>query len=221
MKGIPIVVPVRFAVGGLVMQTTSGWLSSEAVFVRCPDAPAKGASIALRIALPGRVAPEQVEGLVGERIAPEAKGEAGFWAVFRGLPVASRRRIAKCLTGRNAAVAALSRRAFPRAPLCREVSVRGQSGSFVAHSANISRGGMFIALPTLVTLHETLEVQFNLPDGLGAACTKAEVVQCVLPHRARGGSAGAGLQFVGADDAFRERLDSCLDNLLAAPLMTG
>ena len=221
MEGIPIVVPVRFAVGGLVMQTTSGWLSLQTVFVRCLEAPSKGGAIALRIALPGRAAPEEVEGLVGERIPPGTKGEAGFWATFRGLPVASRRRMARFLNGRNAAIAALSRRAFPRAPLCREVSVRGRSGSFVAHSENISRGGMFIAASTLATLHETLEVQFNLPDGMGTVRTKAEVVQCVLPHQARGGRAGAGLQFVGADDAFRERLDTCLDNLLAAPLMTG
>jgi len=221
MEGIPIVVPVRFAVGGLVMQTTSGWVSSQAVFVRCLDAPSKGAAIALRITLPGRVAPEQVEGLVGERVPPGTKGEAGFWATFRRLPVASRRRIARVFTGKNAAVSALSRRAFPRAPLCREVLVRGQSGFFVAHSENISRGGMFIAASALSTLHETLEVQLNLPDGMGPVRTKAEVVQCVLPHQAHGSRAGAGLQFVGADDAFRERFDRCLDNLLAAPLMTG
>jgi hypothetical protein len=221
MEGIPIVVPVRFAVGGLVMQTTSGWVSSEAVFVRCLDAPSKGAAIALSIALPGRVAPEQVEGLVGERVPPGTKGEAGFWATFRRLPVASRRCFARFLMGRNAAVSAVSRRAFPRAALCREVFVHGQSGFFVAHSENISRAGMFVAAPTLATLHETLDVQLNLPDGMGPVRTKAEVVQCVLPHQAHGSRAGAGLQFVGADDAFRERLDKYLDNLLAAPLMTG
>src|ERR1700682_420330 len=130
MEGIPIVVPVRFAVGGLVMQTTSGWVSSQAVFVRCLDAPSKGAAIALRITLPGRVAPEQVEGLVGERVPPGTKGEPASGAPSRRLPVASRRRIARVFTGKNAAVSALSRRAFPRAPLCREVLVRGQSGFF-------------------------------------------------------------------------------------------
>jgi hypothetical protein len=221
MEGIPIVVPVRFAVGGLVKQTTSGWLSLQAVFVRCLEAPSKGAVIALRIALPGRVAPEQVEGVVGECVPPGARGEAGFWAGFRKLPIASRRRVARFLGGRNAALSALSRRAFPRALLCREVLVRRESGSFVAHSENVSRGGMFIAGSTLATLHEMLEVQLNLPDGMGAVRTKAEVVQRVLPHQAHGSRAGAGLQFVGADDAFRERLDSCLDNLLATPLMTG
>jgi hypothetical protein len=220
MEGIPIVVPVRFAVGGLVKQTTSGWLSLESVFVRCLEAPAKGAVIALRIALPGKVAPEQLEGVVGECVPPGSRGEAGFWAGFRKLPIASRRRITGYLLGRNAALSALSRRAFARAPLCREVLVHRQSGSFVAHSENVSRGGMFIAGSTLGTLHEMVEVQLNLPDGMGTVRTKAEVVQCVL-HQAYGSRAGAGLQFVGADDAFRERLDSCLDNLFAVPLMTG
>lgn len=220
MEGIPIVVPVRFAASGLVAQTTSGWLSLEAVFVRCLTAPPKGAAIELRIALPGEATLEEVEGVVGERVPPETKSEVGFWARFRPVSVASRRRIGRFLKGRNAAVAALARRAFPRAPLCREVQLRGMSTADVAHSENISRAGMFIATPKPPALHEVVEVKLSLPDGLGAVLTQAEVVQRVLPEQ-HSGHAGAGLQFIGADDAFRERVDLCVDNLLAARLKTA
>jgi len=42
--------------------------------------------------------------------------------------------------------------------------------------------------------------------------THAEVVHRVTPEEARasGRRAGAGLQFVGADDEFRQRLDACV-----------
>ena len=43
----------------------------------------------------------------------------------------------------------------------------------------------------------------------------------MLPREVRGAKAGAGLQFVDADDAFRERLDSCLENLLSVQLKTA
>src|SRR5437764_13671905 len=109
MEGIPIVVPVRFAVAGWAMQTTSGWLSLDSVFVRCPKAPPKGASIALRIGLPGRLAPEEAEGIVGQHVPPGARAAAGFWSGFRDLPAASRHRTGVFLAGRGAAVSARSR----------------------------------------------------------------------------------------------------------------
>jgi hypothetical protein len=47
--------------------------------------------------------------------------------------------------------------------------------------------------------------------------TQAEVVHRVTPEEARasGRRAGAGLQFVGANDEFRQRLDACVAALLA------
>ena len=57
----------------------------------------------------------------------------------------------------------------------------------------------------------------KLERGKGPARTQAEVVQRVTveeagPHRV----AGAGLQFVGSDDEFRQRLDACIEHLLTA-----
>jgi len=221
MNGIPIVVPVRFATRGLSLQTTSGWLSLDAVFVRCPEAPSKGTSVALRVSLPGQAVPERIEGMAGERVPRGADGEVGFWARFCELPIASRRRIERFLLGRDAAISSLSRRAFPRVPLRREVLVRVRSNSFIAHVQNVSRGGMFVAAPGPASLHELWDVELNLPAAAGTVRTKAEVVQRMSPVEAKDGRVGVGLQFVGADDAFRDRLDNCLDDLLAAPLMAG
>lgn len=116
----------------------------------------------------------------------------------------------------------LSRRAFPRAPMRRQVLLRWPPASdfLVAHSENISRGGIFVRTQKAPALHQVVEVQLDLPDREGSVRTRAEVVQSVNLV-ADDGQVGAGLQFVGADDAFRERLDRCLDHLFAAPLRTG
>ncbi len=222
MEGIPIVVPVRWSWRGAAVQTTSGWLSLEAIFVRGLDPPTPGATLAVHLSLPGDGPAEQLEAVARGSVVRCANGESGFWARFLGLPVASRRRIGRFLKGRNAALTALSRRAFPRAPLRRQVHVRADStGAFVAHTQNISRGGMFITAALPPALHEVVEVRLKLPDRLGPVHTKAVVVQRVLAHQTRGRRSGAGLQFIDADDSFRERLDNCLENLLAVPLKTA
>lgn len=219
MDGIPIVVPVRFATRGTAVQATSGWLSLDTMFVRCDESPAQGSAVVLRLFLPGVSRPQQVEGVVGESIKPGEKGEVGFWVRCLKMPAIARKRIKGFLSGRNAALQALSRRAFPRAPLCREISVTAVGGaSVVAHSQNISRGGVFVAMPAPPALHEIVELEFNLPDGGGPLRTRAVVVQRVLADDAVEFHAGAGLQFIGADDLFRQRIDACLDGLLALSL---
>lgn len=222
MEGVPIVIPVRWSWQDTCVQTTSAWLSLENLFVRCVDPPPAGAFIALRVSLPGEDAPEQLDAVAGKSIAGGTRAESGFWARFLPLPIASRKRIGRFLKGRDAALTATSRRAFPRVPLRRQVHVSAKStGSFVAHTHNISRSGVFISAPTPPELHEVVELQLKLPDRQGPARTKAVVVQRVLPHDTRRSRAGAGLQFVEADDAFRERLDNWLENLLAVTLKTA
>src|SRR4029077_7366692 len=82
----------------------------------------------------------------------------------------------------------------------------------VAYSENISRGGLFLATDNPPALREIVELSIQLPDGKAPVKTKAEVVHSLTPDRARatGRVAGAGLQFIGGADEFRERLDECI-----------
>src|SRR3954470_15341452 len=183
MEGIPIVIPVRWSWRGTAVQTTSGWLSLEAVFIRGVEPPPDEATLELHVSLPGEDNPERLEAVLRGSVVRGAKAELGFWARFLGLPVASRRRIGRFLKGRNAALTALSRRAFPRAPLRRQVHVSAKStGEFIAQTQNISRGGMFISVASPPALHEVVDLRLKLPDRLGPVSTRAVVVQRVLAH---------------------------------------
>jgi uncharacterized protein (TIGR02266 family) len=85
----------------------------------------------------------------------------------------------------------------------------------VAYSENISRGGIFIATDNPPALREVVELSIQLPDGKPPVTTKAEVVHSLTLERARstGRVAGAGLQFIGGTDDFRQRLDECISAL--------
>jgi uncharacterized protein (TIGR02266 family) len=82
----------------------------------------------------------------------------------------------------------------------------------IAYSENISRGGIFIATDNPPALRDVVELSIQLPDGLPPVKTQAEVVHSLGPEQARatGRVAGAGLQFIGGTDDFRQRLDECI-----------
>jgi uncharacterized protein (TIGR02266 family) len=236
-ESVPVVLPCRFSGGGLSMQTTTSRVSADGVFVRCLVSPKEGSPIELWLTLPGLKKPLEARGVLTERVNQGGQ-EAGFFVRFGALSPEARSAIDTLVRGKGAAVqrqpaAAAPRPAAPRpavppsVPIAERRSwqriptrflVRWASPKefLVAYSDNISRGGIFVATPAPPALREIVELLLELPDGKGPVKTQAEVVQRVTAEEARqsGRVAGAGLQFIGADDAFRSRLDGCIESLL-------
>jgi type IV pilus assembly protein PilZ len=216
---LPIVVPVRYAGGGLTMQTTSSRLSAEGVFVRGFVTPKEGSQLSLTLTLPGAPRPIQAKGVVIERVMPGVKGkEAGFWARFDTMDTDGRAMLESLLQDRGSPGGA-SKRAFTRVKTRLQVGWSSPREFLVAYSENISRGGIFVMTPKPPPMGEVVELLLELPDGQAPAKTDAEVIQSLTIAQAAqlGRAAGAGLQFVGSDDEFRRRLDLCIDNLLNQP----
>ena len=209
MESLPLVVPVRFSGGGLTMQTTTGRIAADAIFVRCVVTPKDGARVSLQLTLPDAPQPLQLSGTASRR---EEEKELGFWVKLTDVSAEAR-----------SVLDALSRpgpeggkRAYPRVRTRLQVKWKSAREFLVAYSENISRGGIFVATAKPPAVREIVELLLELPDAGPPARTDAEVVQCVTPEEARAQRrvAGAGLQFVGSDDEFRRRLDACIENLL-------
>jgi uncharacterized protein (TIGR02266 family) len=79
-------------------------------------------------------------------------------------------------------------------------------------SVNVSAGGMFIRTDAPPPLREIVKVSIELPGEAQPIETQAQVVHRVTREEGRltGRAAGAGVQFVEADDRFRETLDAWL-----------
>ena len=217
---LPIVVPVRFAGGGLTMQTTTSRLGVEGAFVRGVVTPKEGALITVQLTLPGAPGPLEGRGTVTERVPPGVKGkEAGFWVRFDELAAGARELLETLLHERSAPSGPQVRRAFTRVPTHLRVSWPSPREFLIAYADNISAGGIFVVISEPPQLKEVVELSLELPDGEAPAKTNAEVIQRItiadaLEHGVR---AGAGLQFVGSNDEFRRRLDLCIENLLMQP----
>src|SRR3954468_21214888 len=223
-RTIPAVIPVRVYGGGVSMQTTSSRIGAEALFVRALIAPKEGSRVELGLWLPGSARPLEAAGTVVA--APgEAANEAGFWVRIEELSDDARAFLDVLLRSRGIAgvgrptpradTRAESRRAYARVPARLRVGWRPARQFLVAYSDNISRGGLFIASDDPPPLREVLELTLDLPDGKGPVKTHAEVVHRLTKDQARGGAVpGVGVQFVGASDEFRQRLDACIDTLL-------
>jgi len=218
---IRLVVPVRFSGGGLAMQSTTSRIDAEGVFVRSLISPKEGSSISLAFALPGASRMLTAHGTVASRgeVGPV---DPGFWVRFdelsqdarRFLDVLLRRRGAKGL-GPAAPSGGKDNRAYARVPARLRVGWASAREFLVSYSENISRGGIFIATDAPPALREVVEISVELPDGKPPVTTQAEVVHRVTPEQARagGGVAGAGLQFIGGSDEFRQRVDVCIEAL--------
>lgn len=220
---LPVVVPVRYSGGGLSMQTTSSRLSAEGVFVRGVVTPKQGAQIIVQLTLPGAPHAVEARGTVTERVMPGERGkEPGFWVRFDSLPGDSRALVQALLRERSGPGGA-AKRAFTRVPTHFKVRWRSAREFLIAYAENISAGGIFVATAEPPPLAEIVDLSLELPDGVPAAITKAQVIQRISAEEARhmGRHPGAGLQFVGADDEFRRRLDLCIENLLAQPVKEG
>lgn len=213
------------------MHTTTSRMNAESAFLRCMVTPKDGSTVTLHFSLPTTLQPVEIAGTVKQPfVAGSQARETGFWVVFDELRPEAREELESFLGSKGAwrtrspapARPALveppgSKRVFARVPARFEVRWASTHEFLVAYSENLSRGGIFVATSTPPALRETVELSLQLPDGKGLARTQAEVVQRVTVEQAGPhGVAGAGLQFVGSDDEFRQRLDACIEHLLTA-----
>jgi len=79
-------------------------------------------------------------------------------------------------------------------------------------ATNLSRGGIFIRSDDPPPTGTAVEVEIHLPDAGPPVTSNGIVVHQQLP--APGKTAGAGVQFLDASDAFRERIDRFMASLL-------
>lgn len=108
------------------------------------------------------------------------------------------------------------RRAFPRLDARFAVRFATLRDFVLEYAANISAGGVFVRTDRPPELEAVVEVALELPGEGPPARAKAVVVHRVTPEEARDRKliAGAGVQFIDADDGFRERIDQALEHIL-------
>jgi uncharacterized protein (TIGR02266 family) len=168
--------------------------------------------------LPGNSKPEVAVGIVAAS-ARDRPVPAGFWVQFTAIDVAARERIA-ALGGEKGRKARELRdaRGFQRFQTQFTVRFRTTREFVREHAQNISRGGVFIQTGTPPPLDEVITVQLELPDGGAPATTSGLVMHRVTPEEAeqQGIVPGIGVQFLEADDHFRERIDQYVGQLGSA-----
>lgn len=225
MDRAPIVFPIRFATRNVAVQTTTSELAPDGVFVRCLESPPAGTAVAMRLHLPGARTPLEVDGEVRE-VAP-AQGEAGFWAEFVNLGEAGKAQIAELLSRRKvsgtlpqgAAPADPQedpRRAFPRHSARFAVRFATVQDFVLEYAANISAGGVFVQTAAPPPLKTVVRVEMELPGSGTPVPARGIVVHRITAEeaQARGTPPGMGVQFLDADDRFRERIDAAIDSIL-------
>ncbi|HEY4882781.1 MAG TPA: PilZ domain-containing protein [Myxococcales bacterium] len=198
--------PVRFVSAGQTVQTTSRDLDEQSVFIRCVVAPARGEKVVLRLYLPGMT--DSVQAEVGEVEAD------GFRARFVSLTEDARHHIRTALLAGPTAHKSTSpenRRLLPRFQDRFRVTLRIGERKTRHQALNLSASGVFVETETPPPLDQVVQVTLELPDGKPPVEVQAIVLHRLLPGSAQ--PAGAGLQFTGADDAFRVRLDAYLEGL--------
>ena len=241
MPRTALVLPIRFAAGDRAVQTTTRELSLEGAFIRCLQPPPDGTRIQLKLYLPGTCEAEKIVGVVRDPVHAEA--ESGFWAEFVAGSPRSRERIAALIGVRAAAVceaapldekvaigtvelrrgpasaaedSTINRRTFPRYDVRFAVRFASVQDFVLEYAANISAGGVFVRTDAPPPMESVVEVSLDLPGGGLPAKAKALVVHRVTPEQARERDtmAGVGVQFIDADDAFRERIDRAISHIL-------
>jgi uncharacterized protein (TIGR02266 family) len=200
------VFPVRYVSEGISVQTTSRDLSAGGIAVRSLSPPHVGARVTLALYLPNIAIPDVAIGRVARSKSGSEAGAfaSGFWADFLVVDPQARMRISSLLSDHAQGG---TNRAFPRHVVNLDLRV-GKSGLlFAEQSLNLSRGGVFLCSDMPPEEGTSVEVELHLPGGL-------PVSSCgVVVHRQGSKPGGAGIQFVDANDAFRERLDRFLDTL--------
>jgi uncharacterized protein (TIGR02266 family) len=198
-----IVFPIRFATRSSIVQTTTRELSETGVLVRCLEPPAVGTILEMKLYLPGSAEGVEAEGVVREGM------------------LARRERAAEAKP-----IGAISlrprdddpNRAFPRHDAHFAVRFATVQDFVLEYAANISAGGVFVHTPNPPPLKTVVRVEMELPGAGGMVPARAVVVHRVTQEeaKARGTLPGMGVQFVDADDKFRERIDTAIDHILKA-----
>ena len=228
MERASIVIPIRFAAGEMAVQTTTRELSEKGVLVRCLKPPAVGAALDVKLYLPGSRDPLQVAAVVREHSG--ADQEPGFWADFAPLSDAQRGRIGEVIAWRKraadakpiGAVAVLPhedpRRAFPRYKAQFAVRFATVQDFVLEYAANISAGGVFVHTEQPPPLKTVVQVEMELPGSREPVPARGLVVHRVTKQDAdqKGTLPGIGVQFMDADDAFRQRIDAAIAHILEA-----
>ena len=220
MDRVPIVFPIRFAAGTQAVQTTTRELGEGGVYIRCLTPPAVGARLRMKLYLPGGPLDAEIQGVVRET------SEAGFWAEFLELGPAERARILRLIDRKPrpaqpiGAVALQSApadaRTFPRYSARFAVRFANVQDFVLQYAANISAGGVFVETSSPPPMDSVMRVAMELPGGGAPVEAQAVVVHRVTPEQARQRNtpAGVGVQFVDADDKFRERIDLAIATIL-------
>lgn len=198
--------PVRFVTAGQTVQTTSRDLDEQSVFIRCVLPPARGDKVVLRLYLPGMMDSLQAE-------VEEVESD-GFRARFISLPEEARHHLRTALlagTRGEKSSPPANRRFLPRFPDRFRATLQVGARRAQHDALNLSASGVFIETDTPPGLDQIVQVTLELPDGKPPAEVQGIVLHRILPGSAQ--PAGAGVQFVGGDDAFRARLDACLEGL--------
>jgi uncharacterized protein (TIGR02266 family) len=204
-----VVFPVRYVSDGVAIQTTSRELSALGIAVRSLSPPQVGARVSMALYLPNAAIPEVAIGRVA-RASAEVPAQSGFWADFIVVDPQARMRIAHLLSARDEQQGP-DLRTFDRFPVHLKVRFRTAQEFVEEHATNLSRGGIFIRSDDPPPVNSSVDVSINLPDGGPPVSSAGVVVHQVLPGS--NVEAGAGVQFVDASDAFRDRIDRYMASL--------
>jgi uncharacterized protein (TIGR02266 family) len=228
----PVVFPVRFEAEGNAVQTTTREVGLEGVFIRSQKSPKQGATISLRLHLPGNVEPDEVRARVVE-VRPDP--DCGFWAAFIDPQAQAIERI-KLLLERRARAAAggagtpigviqlkqdrapavEARRGFPRHAARFRVGFTSNHEFAVEYAENISVGGVFVHSDDPPELDSIVSVSLHLPGNGTPVEAKALVVHRVTKAQGAqtGKRPGMGVQFLDSSDEFRAAIDGALEHIL-------
>jgi len=227
MERVPIVFPIRFASRNVAVQTTTRELSPGGVLVRCLEPPPIDTLLSVKLYLPGSRDGIQLEAVVREMARPGS--EPGFWAEFSALRDAERAQIVDALERRERAAESAPagavavqtqgddpRRAFPRYPAKFAVRFATVQDFVLEYAANISAGGVFVHTEDPPPLKTVVRIEMELPGGGQPVPARGVIVHRVTPQeaQARRTMPGMGVQFVDADDEFRDRINAAIDHIL-------
>jgi uncharacterized protein (TIGR02266 family) len=103
----------------------------------------------------------------------------------------------------------------PRYPASLKVSFSGIGELLSAETTNISATGMFVRTSKELPVGAVVPVALELPDADRPVPVQAKVIHVRTPSlsRALHLDPGVGVEFVGADDTFRARVDRYIDSI--------
>ena len=228
MDRASIVFPIRFATGGAAVQTTTIEISGDRVLIRCFELPLPGTNLELRLYLPGSREPLHLAAVVREHAS--SVQEPGIWAEFLGASEAQRARILDLIArpkraAESVPIGAMAlhprpqedpRRAFPRYNANFAIRFATVQDFVLEYAANISAGGVFVHTEQPPPLKTVVQVEMELPGSDSPVPARGLVVHRVTKEDAeqKGTLPGVGVQFMDADDEFRQRIEAAIAHIL-------